>query len=94
MLSAQYPDVGCVFSSVAVAQQPFVNESSQQSETDGSFQTGSRHNLRQRKRLAVVFKQAKNGTSAGYSFQLVSLLNRFSPVRHNRNHYCIVPIYE
>jgi hypothetical protein len=54
-----------------VAQQSFVNKSSQQSETDGSFQAGALHNIRQRKGLPVIHKHAKNGTCAGNGLKSV-----------------------
>jgi hypothetical protein len=70
-LAAHNPNIGCVFSPVAVAQQSFVNEGSQQSETDGSFQAGALNNIRQGKGLPVILKQAKNGTCAGNGLKSV-----------------------
>jgi hypothetical protein len=73
-LAAHNPNIGCVLSPVAVTQQSFVNESSQQSETDGSLQAGALHNIRQGKGLPVILKQAQNGTCAGNGLKSVSRL--------------------
>jgi hypothetical protein len=91
-LAAHNPNIGCVFSPLTMTKQAFFRKSSQQSETDGSFQAGALHNIRQGKRLPVILEQAKNGTCAGNGFKSVLWLEWFCSVWHGGTHCCIVPI--